>query len=82
MAYRFTERDVGKTVLTSEGSYVGTVEAVEEARATVDCHEGVDLAERLGALLGVNDDGDGTPGEIRYEHVDRVRAQEIYLRRY
>jgi hypothetical protein len=80
MRYRFTQDDIGKDVVTSEDDRIGTIDGVDEDRATVDREEDVDPTEKVRDLLGW---GDGDETHVIYdEHVERSLNGEIHLRRH
>ncbi|WP_435333831.1 hypothetical protein [Haloarchaeobius sp. TZWWS8] len=75
MAYRFTDDDRNKDVVTADGKRIGTVRTVEEDRATVD-RDDESLTDKVKDFLGWGDDDD----EIRHDHVDRSDEERIHLR--
>lgn len=80
MTHQFTDDDRGKDVVTSEGDRIGTVDRVDDDRATVNRNEDDDdsLTDEIKDMLGWGDDDDSN--EIRDEHVDRSDDDQIRLR--
>lgn len=76
---RFNDDDVGRDVVTSEGTRVGTVNRVDEGRARVDRGDDESLTDKIKNMLGWENDDDD---EIRDEHVDRREDDRIYLRQH
>ena len=77
---RFNDDDVGRDVVTSEGTRVGTVNRVDEGRARVDRGDDDEsLTDKIRDMLGWENDDDN---EIRDEHVDRREDDRIYLRQH
>lgn len=75
---RFKDDDVGRDVVTSEGTRVGTVNRVDDGRATVD-RDDESLTDKIKDMLGWDDDDSN---EIRDEHVDRREDDRVYLREH
>jgi len=71
--------DVGKRVVTSEGTHVGEVSDVRNGNAHVRTSDDSDLTDKVKSMLGW-DDSDDTH-ELRNEHVDRV-DDEVRLRNH
>lgn len=76
---RFTDDDRGRDVVTSDGTRVGTINQVNDDRATVDRNEGESLTDKIKGMLGWDDDD---ANEIRDEHVDRREDDRVYLRQH
>lgn len=76
---RFTDDDRGRDVVTSDGTRVGTINQVNDDRATVDRNEGESLTDKIKDMLGWDDDD---ANEIRDEHVDRREDDRVYLRQH
>lgn len=76
---RFTDDDRGRDVVTSDGTRVGTINQVDDDRATVDRNEGESLTDKIKDMLGWDDDD---ANEIRDEHVDRREDDRVYLRQH
>ena len=76
---RFRDDDRGKDVVTAEGNRIGTIDRVDEGRATVDRDDGESLTDRIKDMLGWDDDD---ADEIRDEHVDRREDDRVYLRQH
>lgn len=77
MARDFTDDDRDKNVVTSDGTRIGTIRDVNEGRATVERDSGQDLTDKVKDLLGWGDD---ESNELRSEHVDSHRDDEVRLR--
>ena len=75
---RFTDDDRGRDVVTSDGTRVGTINQVNDDRATVDRDDGESLTDKVKDMLGWGDDDN----EIRDEHVDRREDDRVYLRQH
>ncbi|WP_207589732.1 hypothetical protein [Halomontanus rarus] len=75
---RFTDDDVGKTVVNPVGDEVGIVETVENGVAYVDPHP--DWSDRIKATIGWEDEPDITEQPLEDEHVEEVTDDEIILR--
>lgn len=65
--------------MTSDGTRVGTINQVNDDRATVDRNEGESLTDKIKDMLGWDDDD---ANEIRDEHVDRREDDRVYLRQH
>lgn len=76
---RFKDDDVGRDVVTSEGTRVGTVNDVNDGRATVDRDDGESLTDRIKEMLGWGGDD---ANEVRDEHIDRREDDQIHLRQH
>ena len=76
---RFTDDDVGRDVVTSEGNRVGRINRVDEGRARVDRDDGESLTDKIKDMLGWDTDDDN---ELRDEHVDRREDDRVYLRQH
>jgi hypothetical protein len=80
MAYKFTDDDRDKDIVTHDGTRVGTVDRVENDRARVRWNDDDEsLTDKVKDMLGWGDDDDNR--EIRGEHVhestnDRIRLRE------
>ena len=80
MGHQFTDDDRGKDVVTSEGDRIGTINDIDENRATVDRHDDSEgLTDKVKDMLGWDDDDSN---EIRDEHVDQAHDDRIQLRRH
>ncbi len=80
MSYRFTDDDRGKDVVTADGHRIGTINSVEDDRATVDRSDDDDgLTDKVKNMLGWDDDNSN---EIRDEHVDDRHDDQIRLRQH
>lgn len=77
MARDFTDDDRDKNVVTSDGTRIGTIRDVNEGRATVERDSEQDLTDKVKDLLGWGDD---ESNELRSEHVDSHRDDEVRLR--
>jgi hypothetical protein len=77
---RFTDDDRGRDVVTSDGTRVGTIDRVDDDRATVDRDDDESLTDKVKDMLGWGDDDDSN--EIRDEHVDRREDDQVYLRQH
>ena len=79
MAEPFAQDDAGKEVVTAEGDRVGTVEDVEEGRATVVSSEDdrENLTDHVREILGWGDSGGDQ--ELEAADVDRNDNDEIVL---
>ena len=75
---RFTDDDVGRDVVTSEGNRVGRINRVDDDRATVD-RDDESLTDKVKEMLGWENDDDN---EIHHEHVDRREDDRVHLRRH
>lgn len=84
MGYQFTDDDRGKDVVTHDGTRVGTVDNVNNDRATVNRSDNDNddggLTDSIKDMLGWNDDDQNQ--EIRDEHVDSSDDDRIHLRQY
>lgn len=78
MARNFTDDDRDKNVVTSEGSRIGTIDDVNDDRATVKRDKDKSLTDKVKDMLGWGDDDDSN--ELRHEHVDTVNDNEVRLR--
>ncbi|WP_101294357.1 PRC-barrel domain-containing protein [Halegenticoccus soli] len=74
MAHDFTEDDLGKPVVSSDGRRVGSVSDVEGGRAHVRADP--DMPGELKEALGVDDTLTST---MEHEHVSRVTEDEVRL---
>ena len=79
MADRFTDDDRGKDVVTSEGTSIGTVNEINDDRATVKRREDQDLTDKVKDMLGWGDDDSN---ELRSEHVESRDDDKIRLREH
>ena len=77
MARNFTDDDRDKNVVTSEGNRIGTINDVNDDRATVKRDKDKSLTDKVKDMLGWDDDDSN---EIRNEHVDTVNDNEVRLR--
>lgn len=77
MARNFTDDDRDKDVVTSEGNRIGTINDVNDDRATVKRDKDKSLTDKVKDMLGWDDDDSN---EIRNEHVDTVNDNEVRLR--
>ncbi|QLG26409.1 hypothetical protein HUG10_02130 [Halorarum halophilum] len=77
MARNFTDDDRDKNVVTSEGNRIGTIDDVNDDRATVKRDRDKSLTDKVKDMLGWDDDDSN---EIRNEHVDTVNDDEVRLR--
>lgn len=77
MARNFTDDDRNKDVVTSEGDRIGTVDGVNDDRATIDRDSNADLTDKVKDLLGWDSDDSN---EIRSDHVDSYDDDQIRLR--
>lgn len=77
MARNFTDDDRNKDVVTSEGDRIGTVDRVNDDRATIDRDSNADLTDKVKDLLGWDSDDSN---EIRSDHVDSYDDDQIRLR--
>jgi hypothetical protein len=75
----FSGEDRGKVVRTANGARIGTIATVEDGRATVDRDDPDDdgLMADVKSLFGWESEEDD---EIRDEHVEEYREDEIRLR--
>lgn len=78
MARKFTDDDRDKNVVTSEGDRIGTINDVNDDRATVKRDKDRSLTDKVKDMLGWGDDDSN---EIRNEHVDSVNDNEVRLRK-
>jgi hypothetical protein len=77
MARNFTDDDRGKRVTTADGTWIGTVDEVNDDRATVDRNDDADLTDRVKDMLGWEDDEDD---QIRSGDIDAYDDDEIRMR--
>lgn len=77
MTDRFSDDDRGKDVVAPDGTSIGTVNQINEDRATVERREDQDLTDKVKDMLGWGDDDSN---ELRSEHVESRDGDKIRLR--
>ncbi len=77
MTDRFKDEDRGKDVIANDGTTIGTVNDVNDDRATVDRRDDQDLTDKIKDMLGWGDDDSN---ELRTEHVESRDDDKIRLR--
>lgn len=76
--YELTQDDEGKDVITQDGTYLGTVGAVDVGNdATVARSDGDSITDKVKDLLGWEDDDDNV---IRNEDVEKSDEDRVHLR--
>lgn len=74
----FTEEHRGKPIITYKGHTIGTVQEVQEDRATVKRNDDHDsLTNEIKELLGW--DNEDQSHELRREHVDRYEDDKLHI---